>query len=311
METPSPEGGFTSLKDEPLPNAKGKARISDSSGNTHPRVSNLSTNPGKRRRSTEAEMSFESGLPRNQLVAKFLRVGDAPSPAIRRRPDFDHPPLSNLFITGSSETDSDLQMTTGEGAEVMSRQSSSDSGDTSFSTSTARTAPSTAPTSPDIHLTDSENSVDCDTKCDVNDAQSAAADVISSAPAGIYGSIGVAARLRPTTESEPQTGRPARVNPPPPSSESFSVRSNDPFGYMSPSSTPSASFSAVRSQRGFEQPPDFPDVSATVRATASSSRAQLNSAATNNQSPFLDGSPTQSFLSAVSIHYPGDIRNTE
>ncbi|KAH8110449.1 hypothetical protein DFH11DRAFT_1730360 [Phellopilus nigrolimitatus] len=267
IETPSPDGGSTSLRDLPPPGAKGKGRIG---GLVNTPALNLETpsapfaNPGKRRRSPEA--ALETVLPRNPLVDNFLRFGDLPSPNVRRRLD------NSLDSSTNRQTPAD--------AENMSRQSSSSSDSATITSPGDTTSPSTAVTSPS--LVDGED----DSKLD--DARS---------PAGLYD-------RRSTVESlifpELSAPAPEPAVPPP----SFSVRSEDPFGYLSAAPSPASS----RPQRGYEQPIYQPSASSSSVSANSSARSPMpssgrvafNEISVGAQNPFMvDGAPGSTFLSST------------
>ncbi|KAL5512481.1 hypothetical protein ACEPAG_3134 [Sanghuangporus baumii] len=229
---------------------------------------------------------------------------DEPSRAVRRRLDVDSP--FSPTTSGSSESSApeiEASMTEngrnkgadpglGNGNATMTSRSSSESengkpgkslsSDGSMSTSTsastfisaststastALTEPSTAPDSPRSKSGDSSKEFEGNRNGGVGAEE--ALDVLSPVSAGLHDQPSLVPQLHQhSSESSLETPTPTQyAEPPPPSrTPSFTIRTEDPFGYMSaPPSAPAPvlgtglrSSSDVRPPRGYEQSEERP-----------------------------------------------------
>ncbi|KAI5117983.1 hypothetical protein M0805_009200 [Coniferiporia weirii] len=294
IEPPSFDGGFTSLRDTPMPDSKGKEKIRGPLANYTP----VSSNPGKRRRSPPS--AFESGLPRNPLVANFLLLGDNPSPAIRRRIDSsvdgrDHPSGPDK---ASIETGDMMRQTSDESNMSLSSPRTAVS---PFSTFSAVTSPSTTSSGA---LDGEESVVKSDDAVHVVHVEAGLAENVTPESIGQQDKRGVDPVLlvAPTSQAETSTGSLAADVAPsqPPSAPSFSVRSADPFGYMS--AAPGLS-SSLRPQRNYVQPvyqrPASTSFTPAGLAASSSGHVPASGGLSVAHDPFTaEGSPGSAFMSS-------------
>ena len=90
IEPPLEDGSFTSLRDMPFFDDKGKGKV----------VVNSSISSGKRRREDDAQLRIYDSA--SKAVSDFLRGGGAPSPAIRRRLNDTFPSQLSSSASGPS-----------------------------------------------------------------------------------------------------------------------------------------------------------------------------------------------------------------
>lgn len=304
IEVPSPIGGFTGLRNTPFTSGKGKEKekvlnltdnVSDPSDLMEEAETSIST--GKRRRSPEppANERFEpsTGLPRDPLVAKFLNVAEIPRPAIRRRLNLPkgEEPEDDVDVMNVMDVDARLrQSSSSGGSSIPSENSGSGSGSDTPSHSKDS---STAATSPSEIYPDSPKGKSDD---------SGLVDIIDSV---------ITTSGRGETESTPR----AQISSLPSGEDiiesgSFSVRSNDPFGYLSSAKPISnvVSSSSSFQHRSFEQT-DFHSSLARPAAQANTSSIPLSIPSPNmlNSSPrrepgsYPDRPSVPSLLSSVSV----------
>lgn len=129
IEAPNANGSCASLRETPLANAKGKDRLSG--------FDIVAPALGDKRRRT-SDSAAQTELPRNQLVANFLHPitdnpgAELPSPAIRRRVDFDRDVAPHRLPQDAGDQS--------VAAEDMLRQDSNDSIETKSSFGTSGTS---------------------------------------------------------------------------------------------------------------------------------------------------------------------------
>ena len=258
IETPSTDGSFVRLKDTPRPDPKGKAKLADTEGISagFPVVASPS-NFGKRGRSPEAETT----LPRNAVVADFLRLPDLPAPAVRRR--LGAPKGSNQaeWVTRVSSSESTSSDTTSKDSEK--------------SVNTPETSISTTPPR-DVR----DEALPDESKQILAAASGGLARPTNSSNSGVSPATHAPS---PKTSTLPDDPRP-----------SFNVRSSDPFGYIS---TPQPASSISRGPtRGFEQEAFSPRPQHAITATPPMASSSTQSTTIGNAN-----SDSRPMLTTVSV----------
>ena len=295
IEAPNATGGCNSLRETPPLNAKGKERLDI-----------VAPGLGEKRRRT-SDNPEQTELPRNELVANFLHPGAGrgaqPSPAIRRRVDFDREVASLRPRSDERSVETKLAL-----SQDMSREDSSESVDSKGSTGTpgselsaGKSTASTSATSAGAPDRDEPDSGVKDSLASLGLNPSAqerrdAADILAAAPAGVYDSLRATSRLiAPDLDVEtPRAEAPA---------PQFTVRSSDPFSYMSGSKPSSGAplLPSVRPQQGsYVQSTYARRPQAESGSAGSSARPMSGELSTPMASPFLaNSSPGSMFMSSV------------
>lgn len=295
IEVPNAEGGCSGLRETPPLNAKGKERLDI-----------VAPGLGEKRRRT-SDNPEQTELPRNELVANFLHPstgrGAHPSPAIRRRVDFDREvaSLRPRSDERSSENRPALSMDTAREASNESVESKGSDGTAGSERSNSKGTESTRATSvgaadrdePDSGVKDSLASLGLNPSAQ---ERRDAADVLAAAPAGVYDSLHATSRLI-TPDLDAETPRAEAPAP------QFAVRSSDPFGYMSSSKpSPGAPLlsSALPQQGSYVQSTYAQRPQAESGPPGSSARLMSGNVSTPMASPFLaNSSPGSMFMSSV------------
>lgn len=314
IEEPRSDGSYVGLRDmlEPWSKGKDKARdITTTSSSESAFIPNMAAQSGSRKRERSPD-AYIGGLPRNARVADFLvqthgNSFDLPSPSVRRRIDPDgyfHP--SRL----------PLDMTVPEMSHVASSEST-ESNDTENS-SALGSAPFmdvSPPTSTDGDK-QQDPAPDFDVQCtdvvgDHTLLDGVLQDQLPAEAEAAHRESQFAGTNLPSTEAHTQIARRSHVsNLPPLALPKVSLRSEDPFGYLSSSTSRPSSSSLFHSPAAYVQPSyqrplsypfSLPGPSANTSVGPSASRS-------NDVSPPLlsqlaaSAASTDSYLTSVCGH---------
>lgn len=314
IEEPRSDGSYVGLRDmlEPWSKGKDKARdITTTASSESAFTLNMATQSGSRKRERSPD-AYIGGLPRNARVADFLvqthgNSFDLPSPSIRRRIDPDgyfHPSRIPLEMTVPEMSHvASSESTKSNGTENSSSMGSASFMDISPPTSTEGDKQENPAPDFDVRSTDVvgghslpdgvlQNQLLAEAESTHRESRSAGTNL-------------------PSTETHTQNARRSHEsNLPPLALPKVGLRSEDPFGYLSSSTSRPSSSSLFHNPAAYVQPSYQRPLSYPLSLPGSSANSSIGPSASrsNDVSPPLlsqlaaSAASTESYLTTVNGH---------